>query len=115
MKLETRQNEAMRREIGYRLGVLLAREQKSTPGRLLQLIRQLSDKDQGPVDENAFRARASVEETETWLRTLFVQQAQHLRELLQDEASRYERDELERLLAKINETLNGELGSPARK
>jgi len=115
MNLEPQQNEAMRREIGYRLGVLLSRDQKSAPERLLQLIRQLSDRDHDLVDENAFATKASIEHTDTWLRALFVQQEQHLRELLRDEVNRYERDELERLLAKIDETLNGELGSPARK
>jgi len=110
MHLEPQHNEAMRKEIGYRLGVFLSREQEGAPERLLQLVRLLSEVDHDPVGENAFGPKASSERTDAWLRTLFVRQEQHLREQLLYEPNRYEPDELERLLAKIDDALNTELG-----
>jgi hypothetical protein len=112
MTPEPQHNEALRKEIGYRLGVLLSREQDSTPERLLQLLRELGEVDHDPIGRNAFGP--SSERIDGWLRALFAQQVQHLQERLQDEPNRYERDELERLLAKINDTLNSDLGTRPR-
>ena len=109
MNLEPKHNEAMRKEIGYRLGALLFRKQGRTPERLLQLIRQLSKADHDAIGEDTFGPKASVERTETWLRALFAQQELHLRMQLQAEC-----DELKRLLAEIDETLTRELGSQPR-
>src|SRR5262249_53422701 len=100
MNPEPQHNEAMRKEIGYRLGVLLSREQDSTPERLRQLLRELGEVDHDPIGGNAFGP--SSEQVDGWLRALFVRQVQHLQERLQDESNRYQRDELERLLAKID-------------
>ena|SRR5215813_483892 len=112
MNPEPQHNEALRKEIGYRLGVLLSREQGSAPERLLELIRQLGEVEHDPIGRDA--SGPSIEQVDVWLRTLFVRQVQHLRERLQDEPNRCERDDLERLLAKINHTLNSDLGTRPR-
>src|SRR5215813_5848555 len=112
MNPEPQHNEALRKEIGYRLGVLLSREQGSAPERLLELLRELGEVDDDPIDENTFGP--SIEQVDGWLRAVFIRQVQHLRERLQDEPNRYERGELERLLARIDDTLNSDLATRPR-
>jgi hypothetical protein len=111
MNLEPEHNEAMRKEIGHRLGMFFSNKQASAPDRMLQLVDQLSRLDHDTVSADSLNPEASIERTDAWLRAIFVQQEHHLRERLQDELNRFNRDELERLLAKIDDTLRGELGS----
>jgi hypothetical protein len=111
MTLELQHNEAMRKEVGYRLRVLLSREPASAPERLVQLVRELSKADRDLLGEDVLGPAGSVERTQAWVCGVFVQQEQYLRERLQDEPSGDGRDELERLLAKIEDTLRSEFGA----
>lgn len=111
MNLEPQHNEAMRKEIGYRLGMFFSSKQASAPDRMLRLVDQLSRRlDHDAVGAETLNPEASTERTDAWLRAVFVQQEHHLQERLQDELNCFNRDELKRLLAKIDDTL-GELGS----
>lgn len=114
MNLEPLQNESIRKEIGYRLSMLLAQGQESTPKLLLELLRQLSSIDRDPINESSFGPKALIEHTDEWLRNLLLQQERQLRERLQYEPERQERNELEALLAKVAGTLNG-ASMPAQK
>jgi len=111
MNLEPQHNEAMRKEIGYRLGMFFSSRQASAPDRMLRLVDRLSRLDHDTAGADKLNPNASIERTDAWLRAVFVQEEHHLREQLQDELNSFSRDELVRLLAKIDDTLKGELGS----
>jgi hypothetical protein len=111
MNLEPQHNEAMRKEIGYRLGMFFSSKQASAPDRMLRLVEQLGRQDHDTAGADTLNPKASIERTDAWLRAVFVHEEHHLRERLQDELNRFNRDELVRLLAKIDDTLRGELGS----
>src|SRR5689334_8377790 len=111
MNLESQHNEAMRKEIGYRLGMFFSSKQASAPDRMLRLVDQLSRLDHDTAGADSLNPEVSIERTDAWLRAVFVQEEHHLRERLQDELNSFSRDELARLLAKIDDTLRGDLGS----
>lgn len=84
----------------------LAGEQAGTPERLLQLIRQLRNMDHDAAGQDDFGPNALSARTDGWLRAVFLEEEQHLRERLRDEPNQYTRDEFERLLANIDDALN---------
>ena len=110
MNPEPQHNEAIREEIGYRLSMLLSREQAGAPERLLQLVRQLRKMDQELADQDVVGPKASIERTDVWLRAILLEQKQNLQERLEYEPSQSKRDEFERLLASIDDTLSREFG-----